>query len=123
MPEASSPTQSVSVFRRRWQKFRTLKRGWYSFVVLLAAYLTSFFLFLLVNNQAILVHYEGETYFPAFAALFGACARMRATRGPKDFGNFGRAARKAATLFLRVVLVSGSLDFTASITMFRVSLA
>ena len=70
MAEASRPTQSVSVFRRRWQKFRTLRRGWYSFVVLLATYFTSFFLFLLVNNQAILVHYEGETYFPAFAALF-----------------------------------------------------
>jgi len=62
--------RSLSVFRRRWQKFRSLRRGWYSFVVLLGCYVTSFFLFVLVNNQAIAVHYEGETYFPAFAALF-----------------------------------------------------
>ena len=62
--------RSVSVFRRRWQKFRTLKRGWYSFVILLACYSLSFFLFVLVNNQAIAVHYEGETYFPAFASAF-----------------------------------------------------
>lgn len=67
---APSPPRSVSVLRRRWQKFRTLKRGWYSFVVLVASYLASFFLFLLVNDQAILVHYDGRTYYPAFAAAF-----------------------------------------------------
>lgn len=68
-PAPDNP-RSVSVLRRRWQKFRTLRRGWYSFVILLASYLASFFLFLLVNNQAIAVHYEGQTYFPAFASLF-----------------------------------------------------
>ncbi len=62
--------RSISVFRRRWQKFRRIKRGWYSFVLLVSAYLATFFLFLLVNDRAIAVHYEGETYFPAFAAAF-----------------------------------------------------
>ena len=29
--------QHYSVFRKRWRKFKTLKRGWYSFVILTAA--------------------------------------------------------------------------------------
>ncbi|MDG2305371.1 MAG: ABC transporter permease subunit [Candidatus Binatia bacterium] len=79
--DVDTQPQSVSVFRRRWQKFRTLRRGWYSFVVLLTCYVTTFFLFLLVNNQAIAVHYDGETYFPAFAAAFEGKVYQA-----KDFG-------------------------------------
>ena len=55
---------STSIFRKRLRKFRTLKRGWYSFIVLLALYFASFFLAVLVNNQALYVRYEGKSYFP-----------------------------------------------------------
>jgi microcin C transport system permease protein len=55
---------SVSVFRRRVRKFRTLKRGYYSFLILIAAYAISFALPLLINNKALIVHYHGKYYFP-----------------------------------------------------------
>jgi microcin C transport system permease protein len=72
-PETSSaPAKSVSVMRRRWQKFRTLKRGWYSFLLLLGAYLLTFFLPLLITNRALVVSYQGEYYFPAFGVMYEA---------------------------------------------------
>jgi microcin C transport system permease protein len=66
---------SVSLFRRRLRKFRSIKRGYYSFLFVLAAYALSFLLPLLVNNTAWIVHYEGRTYFPLLhyypASTFG----------------------------------------------------
>jgi microcin C transport system permease protein len=61
-PPPSRP--SVSVFRRRIRKFRTLKRGYYAFLVLVGAYALSFALPLLINNKALVVRYHGSYYFP-----------------------------------------------------------
>lgn len=58
----------VSIFRKRWRKFRKIKRGWYSFLVLTGAFLMTFLNPVLINNQALVVHYEGQTYFPAFSS-------------------------------------------------------
>src|SRR5881396_2819104 len=58
------PRRSVSIFRKRVRKFKTLKRGYYSFVILLAAYAISFVLPILINNKALIVHYHGKYYFP-----------------------------------------------------------
>ena len=58
------PRRSVSIFRKRVRKFKTLKRGYYSFVILLAAYAISFILPILINNKALIVHYHGKYYFP-----------------------------------------------------------
>lgn len=56
---------STSLFWLRLRKFRRLKRGYYSFVILVSAYLISFLLPFLINNRAILVRYEGQYYFPS----------------------------------------------------------
>ncbi len=56
----------VSILRKRWRKFKTLKRGWYSFLLLTGAFLLSFFNPLLINNRALVVHYQGEYHFPVF---------------------------------------------------------
>src|SRR5262245_4671795 len=63
-PPALPARRSVSVFRRRLRKFRTLKRGYYAFLLLTAAYAISFALPLLINNKALIVHYNGSYYFP-----------------------------------------------------------
>ncbi len=70
--EAAKTERSVSVLRRRWRKFRTLKRGWYSFLILAGAYLASFLLPLLVNNRALVVKYRGSYYFPALGKYYEA---------------------------------------------------
>ena len=56
--------RSVSIFRKRVRKFKTLKRGYYSFVILLVAYGISFILPVLVNSKALVVRYQGQYYFP-----------------------------------------------------------
>jgi len=57
---------STSLFRKRLRKFRSLKRGWYSFIILITLYLLSFFLGFMVNNKALYVRYEGKSYYPVF---------------------------------------------------------
>jgi microcin C transport system permease protein len=63
----ASREESISVLRRRWRKFRTLKRGWWSFLVLLALYAVSLLNPLLINSRALVVSFKGELYFPALA--------------------------------------------------------
>jgi len=72
---ATAERPSISVFRKRLRKFRTIKRGYYSFLMLLCAYGVSFLLPVLINNEALLVRYEGKLYFPLIhyypASAFG----------------------------------------------------
>lgn len=67
---AAPPKKSLTINQRRWRKFKGLKRGYYSFLLLVTAYVLSLFLPLLVNNKALIVHYKGETYFPAVKSFF-----------------------------------------------------
>ena len=53
-----------SILQKRWKKFKSLKRGYYSLIILLTLYFISFFLPLLINNRALIVKYEGQLYFP-----------------------------------------------------------
>jgi len=58
-------TSSLSINQRRWKKFKTLRRGYYSLIVLLAAYVVSFFLPLIINYKPLIVSYEGSWSSPA----------------------------------------------------------
>lgn len=49
---------------KRSNKFRSIKRGYYSLLILLFLYVVSFFLPLIIGRDALLVKYEGEYYFP-----------------------------------------------------------
>jgi microcin C transport system permease protein len=57
-------SQSESIFRKRLRKFRRMKRGYYSFLLVAVAYLLSFALPLIANYKALVVHYDGHYYFP-----------------------------------------------------------
>ncbi|HIG10131.1 MAG: ABC transporter permease subunit [bacterium] len=74
--QADAPKKSLSVFRRRWRKFRTLKRGWYSFVAILVLYFLSLCCPVLVNSRALIVKHNGEYSFPALSGF----------REARDFG-------------------------------------
>jgi len=67
--ESTVEQKPLSILQRRWRKFKTLKRGWYSFLLLMGAYLLSFLLPVLVNSKALVVSYEDELYFPAIEDL------------------------------------------------------
>ena len=53
--QTTADRPSISVFRKRLRKFRSIKRGYYSFLILLCAYAISFFLLLFINNDALFV--------------------------------------------------------------------
>lgn len=62
----TTTTKQLSINQRRWKKFKSLKRGYYSLLILVFSYLLSFLLPLLISDKALVVHHNGETSFPAF---------------------------------------------------------
>jgi microcin C transport system permease protein len=54
------------ITRKRIERFRRIKRGYYSLVILLAAIVLSIFAPYLAESRALLVWYEGRPYFPTF---------------------------------------------------------
>jgi microcin C transport system permease protein len=60
---------------RKWRKFKSLKRGYYSFIIIILCYLLSFACPLFIGNDALVIKYEHEYYFPVFryypASVFG----------------------------------------------------
>lgn len=65
-PPAQQQQISLSILKKRWLKFKTMKRGYYSFLILVSLYILSFFFPFLINNRAVIVHYDGNYYFPVF---------------------------------------------------------
>ena len=58
--------KSVSLIRKRLSRFRSIKRGYYSFILIIALYIISFFCPMLMNYKALVVKYNGDLYFPVF---------------------------------------------------------
>jgi microcin C transport system permease protein len=54
---------------KKLQRFRQIKRGYYSFIALTGLLLLLSFGELLVNSRALVVSYEGELYFPTYTAF------------------------------------------------------
>src|SRR5690242_16983636 len=57
------------ITRRRFQRFRQIKRGYYSLVILLVAIALSLLAPFLAESRALLVIYKGQLYFPTFQYL------------------------------------------------------
>jgi len=76
--DSDSRPASESIFRRRLRKFRRIKRGYYSFLIVASAYILSFFLPFLANNVALVVKYDDALYAPMLryypASTFGSNA-------------------------------------------------
>lgn len=57
------------IARRRWQRFRSIRRGYWSAVLLGVLVLFSLCAELLINNRALVVHYQDRWYFPTYGAM------------------------------------------------------
>ena len=53
---------SESIFQKRIRRFKSIKRGYYSLLILLVLYLISIFAPLIVNSKALIVKYANEKY-------------------------------------------------------------
>ncbi len=54
---------------KRYHRFTAIKRGYYSFIIIIALIVMTFVLELLVNSRALIVSYEGELYFPTYSGI------------------------------------------------------
>ncbi|MGE8412142.1 MAG: ABC transporter permease [Pseudomonas sp.] len=52
--------------RRRWQRFKAHRRGWWSLWLFLGLFVLTLGGELLANDKPLLVSYQGQWYFPAF---------------------------------------------------------
>jgi ABC-type microcin C transport system permease subunit YejE len=57
------------ITRRRLQRFRRIKRGWWSFIILLVAMALSVIAPLLAESRALAVWHDGKLYLPTFQFL------------------------------------------------------
>jgi len=55
--------------RKKLRRFRDIRRGYYSLLILAGIGLIGLFAELLVNSRALLVSYEGQLYFPTYGAM------------------------------------------------------
>lgn len=55
--------------QRKINRFRSIKRGWYSLILLLVMILVSIFAELLVNSRALVVCHKGAFYFPTYGKM------------------------------------------------------
>jgi ABC-type microcin C transport system permease subunit YejE len=57
------------VTRKRLQRFRQIRRGWWSFIILMTAIVLSVFAPFLAESRALIVSYQGQWFFPTFQHL------------------------------------------------------
>ncbi len=54
---------------KKLRRFKEIRRGYYSFIILLFLSVLSLFSELFANNRALIVRYEGHTYFPTYSSV------------------------------------------------------
>ena len=55
--------------RKQWRRFRSLRRGYYSAIGFFLLVLLSCGAEMLANSRALIVHYDGQYYFPTYGAI------------------------------------------------------
>ena len=59
------PMKATPITKKRIQRFKRIRRGYFSFLGISILFVISFFLELIVNEKPLVVHYNGTTAFPA----------------------------------------------------------
>ena len=55
--------------QKQWQKFKSIRRGYWSAIILITLLLLSFVAEIFVNSRAIIVYYEGEIFLPTYGKV------------------------------------------------------
>lgn len=55
--------------KKKIKRFKSIKRGYYSFIILFVMIFISLFAEIFVSNRAIIVSYNGEKYFPTYGDI------------------------------------------------------
>ncbi|MGE5606585.1 MAG: ABC transporter permease subunit [Bacteroidota bacterium] len=75
--------QFSPVTLRRFQKFKKIKRAYYSLWILAGIYLISLFSNVIANDKPLLVKYQGKLFFPIFRFYDGSNFGLGALEKPK----------------------------------------
>ena len=63
------PINILSILSKRLRKFKSLKRAYFSLIILISMYIISLLGPILVNSKPLLIKYEGSYYSPLFTDL------------------------------------------------------
>jgi len=55
--------------KKRWQRFKALKRGYYSFIAICALITLSLFAELIASNRPLIISYAGQVYLPSYGDI------------------------------------------------------
>ena len=80
------------ITRKRMARFKSIRRGFWSFRIITTLFIVSLFLELLVNDKALVIYYDGKLAFPAFAELADGIlffATISSYNAKQDFGQTG----------------------------------
>ena len=66
VPPARHPLGLSPLNRRRWQNFKSNRRGYWSLWIFLILFVVSLFAELIANDRPFLIRFDGHLYFPAF---------------------------------------------------------
>lgn len=69
MPSLLTRLFADPLTRRKFQRFRQIKRGYASFLILCGLVVLALAAELLVNSRALIVRYEGKLFFPTYGAI------------------------------------------------------
>ena len=80
---------SESILQKRINRFKSIKRGYYSLIILISLYVLSMCAPLIFNSKAIMVKYNDDYYFPLFNSIFS-----NKNIEAKDLGQFEIKGKK-----------------------------
>ena len=63
-------TASESILQKRIKRFKSIKRGYYSLLLIIFLYIISLLGPLWINNKPLILKYDNQYYFPAIVDLF-----------------------------------------------------
>ena len=84
---------SESILQKRINKFKSIKRGYYSLIIIICLYALSICAPLFFNSKALIVKYEDEYYFPLFNSMFKTIIKTKNIEA-KDLGQFEIKGKK-----------------------------
>ena len=80
---------SESILQKRINRFKSIKRGYYSLIILITLYVLSICAPIIFNSKAIMVKYNDDYYFPLFNSIF-----INKNIEAKDLGQFEIKGKK-----------------------------
>lgn len=84
------------LFIKRLKKFKSLKRGYYSFIIIVCVYLFTFFLEFFINSNALLIKYNGKYYFTVYSDIkLKKVIYKEATEAYKKYKDIRKEYKKA----------------------------